>query len=391
MTTLLAKPNTAAVPRSKNSKKGLSSVLGGGFVRNLMREAKISFCSEMEGLALQVTRPNSAAVPLNLFEELTNFVDLEYDNPELIVGILVKLSRKFSESNVFTQVKALLTLHLVMQKIEDKSKLAWAKAIHSMRDEVDEKVKMNFFSLEAIEDSSSSTSTVLELQTLEFNRLYANYLFDYLAIRGEKSSSKNAMTPSDKASLILRLVKDGDELEALCNQMDTALSRQALDALLTDRFWYAKTLIKFYEGNAFDGDYGLEKDVEKVLMKLDSKFKPVVRPMIELTEPEEDDKDEDEDKDEEKQTSTTKNEESEEEEMKLPKSNDDDTSGSDIPPVLRKAVKNSINKPSTIENKKKTVKSGTAKKATSKTGSASTTSKASTASTKSTKKSGKGK
>lgn len=48
-----AKTPNAAVPRSKSGKKG-RWLTGNNLVTNLFREAKISFCSELEGLLLQV-------------------------------------------------------------------------------------------------------------------------------------------------------------------------------------------------------------------------------------------------------------------------------------------------------------------------------------------------
>lgn len=48
--------HSAAVPKSKSAKSsGFKGVLGGSLIKNFMREAKMSFCSELEGLTLQVS------------------------------------------------------------------------------------------------------------------------------------------------------------------------------------------------------------------------------------------------------------------------------------------------------------------------------------------------
>ena len=49
------KSNSVAIPRSKSKNENiLSKVLGQGMVHKLIREIKISFCSELEALTLQV-------------------------------------------------------------------------------------------------------------------------------------------------------------------------------------------------------------------------------------------------------------------------------------------------------------------------------------------------
>jgi hypothetical protein len=45
--------NNAAIPRLKNKKVGLLSI-GQGMLHRLIRETKINFCSDLEGLTLQV-------------------------------------------------------------------------------------------------------------------------------------------------------------------------------------------------------------------------------------------------------------------------------------------------------------------------------------------------
>jgi hypothetical protein len=42
------------VPKSKSRKGGLQGLFGKSIIRNMFREAKLSFCSELESLTLQV-------------------------------------------------------------------------------------------------------------------------------------------------------------------------------------------------------------------------------------------------------------------------------------------------------------------------------------------------
>ena len=42
---------------------------------------------------------------MSSLENIVNFLNTEYDNPQLVVSLLAKLSRKFYEPNSFTKIK----------------------------------------------------------------------------------------------------------------------------------------------------------------------------------------------------------------------------------------------------------------------------------------------
>ncbi len=120
-----------------------------------------------------------------------NFVNHEYDNPELLISSLAKLSRKLAETNVFSQIKVALSLHYVFQHCSDEAKVAWSKAIVSMKNEMDERLGQYFFSIDYLTDALSSAGTVLELEYIELTKNYLLYIINLLEINGRLHDAKN--------------------------------------------------------------------------------------------------------------------------------------------------------------------------------------------------------
>ena len=78
-------------------------------------------------------------------------MNTEYDNPQLVVSLLAKFSRKLAESNIFTKLKSVLSIHKITANLEEKAQNALIESIRSLRLEIDEKVGQPFFSLDSIE------------------------------------------------------------------------------------------------------------------------------------------------------------------------------------------------------------------------------------------------
>ena len=66
--------STAPIPRSKQSKKG--GIFGQGFFHRLVREVKISFSSELEGLVLQVVLAIHLLISQNVSNDCTALFSL---------------------------------------------------------------------------------------------------------------------------------------------------------------------------------------------------------------------------------------------------------------------------------------------------------------------------
>ncbi len=67
-----------------------------------------------------MTRPNQAAIPASSLDDAVSFLNNEYDNPALVVSLLAKLSRKYSEPNVYTKIKAIVALHSIAENVSEK-------------------------------------------------------------------------------------------------------------------------------------------------------------------------------------------------------------------------------------------------------------------------------
>eukprot|EP00981_Chlorochromonas_danica_P000718 scaffold156_cov173-Ochromonas_danica.AAC.6 len=226
----------AAVPRSKQAKGPF------GFLHNKL----------VDRVLREMTRPTDAAIPLANVETVISFINAEYENPELVVGLLAKLSRKFADVNVFSKTKAILTIHKVFQEADEKPKLAWAKAIRSMKQEVDEKVDDVFFSLESVADSSIIASNAQELV-----------------------SSDGPEHAAEKAEKLLEVLDNVNAVIKMSVKIETALSKQCLDATKEDRSWALKLLEKLYESGELNEDDELLEDIEAALKSANAKFQPL--------------------------------------------------------------------------------------------------------------------
>jgi hypothetical protein len=281
-------PASAAIPRGK-SKGNTGGYMGQGLVQRLFREAKVSFCSELEALTLQLTRPNAAAISMSSMEDIINFVNLEYDNPQLMISLLVKFSRKFAESNVYTKLKAILALHKLMENVKDKAQTGLLKSVRSLRAEADEKTGALFFAPGSIEEAAGRAGNVAEIQAVELARVYSAYVFDFIDTKGTssllaegagKKKGVKGVVVSDAAartSQLLGLLEQGDEVEECCVRTKSPLGTQCLDAVIEDRTWVDTELTKLYHDLVSIDDEEEEElrgEAEVALKKLDSKFKP---------------------------------------------------------------------------------------------------------------------
>lgn len=239
---------SVAVPKGKGKGKGNSvwKSFGQGVFGRVFREVKVAFCSELEALTLQITRPTDAEIPLGQIDALADSVNEGYEDPEFIIGILAKFSRKLCEDNVYTKIKSLLSIHLLMQKASDKAQLVILKCMNSLRSEQDNKVKMPFFSTESIERVATAAGNVAELQAVELAREYSVYLFDYLEIRGEKLRSKDSVN-LERVEALMSLIEQGQTTEDCCIRLGGTLSSQCSESLIADREWAVKQLQKNYE------------------------------------------------------------------------------------------------------------------------------------------------
>lgn len=238
-----------------------------------------------------MTRPNDAVVPLSKMDELKNILTIEHDNPPLLVSILAKLSRKFSEKSVYTQLKAAIVLHSMMQVLPDAAaQIAWSKAIDSMREEMDGKTGNSFFSLDLIEDAVSYANTAMELETSGLARLYIPYIFDIITLRQPikpiNSHAKKSSTGIQRAKKLLTAFTANAEIIQFFQEdhpcLHNALPQQCKEQVVVDRDWILQELKKLYEDDVLME----EREVEEMIMELLKKHRipyntAMKQPMIE--------------------------------------------------------------------------------------------------------------
>ena len=237
----------------------------------MIREIKSSFCSELESLALQLTRPIDSPVPRQALEELVTVLASEYDNPELLVTILAKLSRKLTEPNIYTKLKTLYVLHQLVILSSNEVQMAIMQCMMSLRSENDGKVNDFFFSLESVEELSDAAINVAELETSEFTKEYAAYVLDVIDARGDKSDMTESVL--DRTEVLFSLLAQGVSVENSCkDKIAGVVLKQCASAVVEERKWILKQLVKLYELGIPDAN--LEADVGGVLEEFEVKFKP---------------------------------------------------------------------------------------------------------------------
>lgn len=190
-------------------------------------------------------------------DHLISLIEDDYDNAELTVEILVKLSRKFSEVNVYTKLKAMVIVHRVMQAVPEKIKLAWSSAFNELSHELDEKVGQNFFDISSISEAANKVNNVGEMLSSYLARDYSEYVQHYLATvrkfltvstSNKKSSKVNeSTTTSELAESWLKVATTAEEIQETCKKFDSALSNQIRDLVNADLHQAVKMLIKHFE------------------------------------------------------------------------------------------------------------------------------------------------
>lgn len=226
----------------------------------------------------------------NSLHEFVTLIDAEYDDPEFLVSILAKLSRKLIENNIYSKIKVIISLHLLVHDVSEKAQYAVLQCIKSLRNEHDSKVGTEFFSLDMIENVASSAATVGEVETLELAREYGEYAFAYFDILTKHlvhkkslasiSSSKTKKShslqdhyePTEFGINLMNLLDQSSNIEAICKDSQSKLSTSCLDLIKKDRSWLITNLEKIYNENIKDDI--VMKEMEVMLSRYDSEFKP---------------------------------------------------------------------------------------------------------------------
>lgn len=158
-----------------------------------------------------------------------------------------KLSRKFAEPSVFTQIKSLFSLHYVSSHVGAVMSQEWSKAVVSLAKEVDAKTGARFFDLDAIDEAKRQAESSLELELSAFEEEYAEYLFEVLKhrqLRGAPTSSGWAKA----ATNALKLWTDGKGLLSVAQQIeDSPLVAQIVELVETDLATIEKQLLVLHE------------------------------------------------------------------------------------------------------------------------------------------------
>lgn len=214
-------------------------------------------------------------MPLASLQTLVTFINAEHENPELVVSLLAKLSRKLAEANVFTKIKALLALQHVVQRADDTSSLVWVKAILDMRREHDEKAGDAFFSPESIERAAPSTAQ--ELAATQLARLYAEHVFGHMETLSRLAhvSAKDPISAAEEAQGLLSVITAAEAVQGIAVDVETALSRQCLQAMQEDRAWALGLLKAVYEARRDELRGELLQEVEDALLAEDPDFRPL--------------------------------------------------------------------------------------------------------------------
>lgn len=251
-----SKTSSIAIPRSKSTTTSIFNIFNQGPIKSLIRELKSSFSSDLEALTLQLTKPIDINIPSPILDEFIQSIDTDYENPEFLVSLFVKLSRKLSELNIYTKLKVLMSLHVLIDSVSDQAKHAVLQCLDSLRKEHDNKIGLDFFSLQAIDNFVSIASNVGELEALELSRSYGEYVVSYMEVslslitHNRTNSKKNnfkSININELVNSILSLLDQSEDVESICKKTSCNLSKTCLHYTKSNRVFILKQLNKFYE------------------------------------------------------------------------------------------------------------------------------------------------
>lgn len=202
---------------------------------------------------VQLTRPTDEPLSLPDVEQLAEIVNAERDNPQFLIGLLVKISRKFAEPNVFTKVKALLALHRLAHLIEPRALTALAQSVASLREEDDQKTQTPFFCLDSVTQAASGAESVGELEAVELAASYAACVLDLLSARSGAArkpskilKKKNKSSPSGTGPFtdeqLSQLLQSLESVDRTAKRIDTPLTEQICEVLQDDKVWVRRKL-----------------------------------------------------------------------------------------------------------------------------------------------------
>jgi len=169
-----------------------------------------------------------------------------------------KISRKLFEPNIYTKLKSLIIIHKLIEHSDHGARNAIMECINSLQKEQDPKTGQLYFSFETIEEMGKAATNVQELEAVEFTKGYASYVFDFVALRGDKTPL--IQKPDENADRILQLVELGESLENKCKSStgqslapggkmssNFKITHECLDRIKDDRTWAIKQLQKLSE------------------------------------------------------------------------------------------------------------------------------------------------
>ena len=252
----VAKKSALTIAKSKKDSKKViwKSVLGSGLVGRIVREAKTAFCSELEALTIQMTRPDDSATPTTSYAMLATCLNQDYEDAEFVTSVISKLSRKFKEINVHTKLKSLLCLQAVFQKLNDDARYTVGDCITSLKTEIDPKTNVRYF-LNNI--SPKLANNAVELEIVNLLKEYYPYIFHSVDLKGGKLSKlSNSVSSIDKKlKAYCKFLSLSDKVIQICKNAkinkNSPMFKQLRDFVEKDSEWAEKQLQKLLDVSNF--------------------------------------------------------------------------------------------------------------------------------------------
>lgn len=124
-------------------------------------------------------------------EELIGYVNAEFQDPQLLVNLLTKLSRRMNENSLFTKLKAILALHVVSVQASNRVQSSLGKSLSTLLSEKDYRYNLNFFSGKSLKSMTSLSNE--EYTWVEFAPKYLMYVTKIAVLRGRYYSSSEKL------------------------------------------------------------------------------------------------------------------------------------------------------------------------------------------------------
>jgi hypothetical protein len=218
------------LPRRKTS-RSIIPFLPRSFTRNIIREIKTIFSSNIEVSILKLTAPSPYLEHYaSFYPELLQTIE---DNPNdslLIATIMSKISRKMTENNMFTKLKSLFLIHKLL--VDTKEEVAATLVTYLDMNEGKNGKVFHFLNMQPNHLHHLNPESVAEIEMIAFLNKYEEMVSGSvrrLLLASDGKQSANSLVRNDNSKKLAAFIQQYD------NAVESKKGENAVGVLKTYR------------------------------------------------------------------------------------------------------------------------------------------------------------